>query len=299
MAVSVCDVHTDAASRDTTAYSSVSFPLACFEDDMRLITVPVHWHDEYELLAATAGQVTVTLDTDELVLREGDAVFINAGCLHAVRSVTEGVSVLRSVVFHPRLIAGSSDSCFHEQLVLPFSRPSAPDYLLLRADENGPQAPAAEALLCWSAVRDDVFDYENEARYRLSRMLRLLTALEPPENASRRRDTPTVARVKKALAYIDRHYMEEIGNDTLTALCACSESVLLRDFRRTVGVTPMQYVLRYRLDRAAALLVSTEDRSGDIAAACGFNDLSYFTRLFRRATGLTPVAYRKAHASAD
>ena len=249
MAVSVCDVRTNGTSRDLTRYGRPDFPVACFEDDMRRITVPVHWHEEYEYIIATAGAVTLRLGTDTLVLREGEAVLLNSGCLHGVAPVTEGVSVLRSLVILPRLIGGSGDCCIWQRLIVPLARPDAPDYLPIPGSEDWQREASALMLRAWDAVTAESWDYENEARYLIARALRL--AVEHCPFGTPRRDDPAAARVKQALAFIEAHYMEDIGNPTLTELCACSESVLLRSFRQIVGCAPMQYVLRYRIDRAA------------------------------------------------
>jgi AraC-like DNA-binding protein len=66
----------------------------------------------------------------------------------------------------------------------------------------------------------------------------------------------------------------------------------LRTFRRVVGMTPHQYVIRTRLQRAAVRLCVSAEPVSRIAYACGFNDLSTFNHQFRRALGESPSAYR-------
>ena len=75
---------------------------------------------------------------------------------------------------------------------------------------------------------------------------------------------------------------------------SCSESVLLRSFKKTVGVSPMRYLINYRIEKAGVLLLSTTSKSCDIAIQCGFNDFSYFTKLFHKKKGKTPIEYRNA-----
>ena len=66
----------------------------------------------------------------------------------------------------------------------------------------------------------------------------------------------------------------------------------LRTFRQVVGLTPHQFLLRTRLQRAAVRLRASDEPVSAIAFEAGFNDLSTFNRRFRRVTGLTPSAYR-------
>ena len=73
----------------------------------------------------------------------------------------------------------------------------------------------------------------------------------------------------------------------------------LRSFRRVAGMTPYQFVLRTRLNRAAVRLRTSGDAVSAIAFDAGFNDLSTFNRRFRRVMGQTPSAYRARRTAAS
>jgi len=68
-------------------------------------------------------------------------------------------------------------------------------------------------------------------------------------------------------------------------------------FRKAYGVSPLRYLMQRRLDRARNLLASSGLPIQDIAETCGMPDAFYFARFFRRATGVTPTAWRQSHAS--
>ena len=293
MAISVCNVHTNPSEKDTTPYGSAAFPVAFFEDDMQKMAVPIHWHDEFEYILAVRGTVSVVLDGEEILLKEGEAVFINSGCLHCVRPSEGKESVLRSVVMLPKFAGGSPESCFWQQLILPFSGEDAPSFVLLGGGEAWQNTIADEMMAAWAAVQSESYDYENEARYHISKALRILA--DRPERADNAHDfrSPALKRVKTALAYMEEHYREELGNGDLMRLCCCSESVLLRSFHQIVETSPMQYLQSVRLRKASELLLTTEMRCGEVAASCGFHDFSYFTKIFKRSTGSTPMDYRK------
>ncbi len=80
--------------------------------------------------------------------------------------------------------------------------------------------------------------------------------------------------------------------DALASDAAVSVFHFLRVFEQVVGVTPGQYMLRRRLHRAAMRLRRSSDSISSVALESGFEDLSTFNRQFRRATGMTPGAYR-------
>src|SRR5690606_30391219 len=73
-----------------------------------------------------------------------------------------------------------------------------------------------------------------------------------------------------------------------------SPSHFARQFRATVGMTPHQYLLQLRVGHAMRLLTETVWPVAEIAFACGFSHQEHLTRLFKRACGTTPAAYRKA-----
>ena len=70
----------------------------------------------------------------------------------------------------------------------------------------------------------------------------------------------------------------------------------IRTFRRWMNTTPARYVAQVRIREACRLLVETEETIDEIAARLGFPDRFYFTRVFKRLTGLPPVRYRREHA---
>ncbi|HEY7886679.1 MAG TPA: AraC family transcriptional regulator [Steroidobacteraceae bacterium] len=122
-------------------------------------------------------------------------------------------------------------------------------------------------------------------------------ALNEGSSASRRAPTPRdERRVAAALRRIEAQQGARLSVDELAAEAAVSPFHFLRIFERVVGVTPGQYMLRARLHRAAVRLRRCGDTIAAVASDCGFDDLSTFNRQFRRATGLTPGAYRARRA---
>jgi len=79
--------------------------------------------------------------------------------------------------------------------------------------------------------------------------------------------------------------------------CGLSASQFSRAFRRTVGETPHQWLIRQRIERAKVLLNGNESTLADIALACGFSDQSHFTRSFTAWTGISPGRWRRSVGS--
>jgi AraC-like DNA-binding protein len=92
----------------------------------------------------------------------------------------------------------------------------------------------------------------------------------------------------------DRRYAEPLTVADLAAAAQLSRAHFSREFRRTFGETPHQYLLTRRLERAAALLRTTDSCVADICCGVGLTSVGSFTTSFRRMFGRTPQAYRDA-----
>jgi signal transduction histidine kinase/AraC-like DNA-binding protein/ABC-type sugar transport system substrate-binding protein len=100
--------------------------------------------------------------------------------------------------------------------------------------------------------------------------------------------------VRQAMAYIHQNYADPLSRAALARHVALSEDYLTACFRKELGVTPITYLNRYRVNRAKQLLTDTDQSITEIALEVGFSDSGYFSRVFRREVGLSPEAYRQA-----
>ncbi|CAG0937109.1 partial two-component system, NarL family, sensor histidine kinase BarA, partial [Thermoflexales bacterium] len=99
--------------------------------------------------------------------------------------------------------------------------------------------------------------------------------------------------VRQAMAYLHEHYAEAISREDLARHVGMSDDYLTHCFRQEVGMTPIAYLNRYRVDQAKQLLKNTSQSITDIALTVGFSDSGYFSRVFRREVGLSPEAFRR------
>src|SRR5881397_3126857 len=109
---------------------------------------------------------------------------------------------------------------------------------------------------------------------------------------------PPVRHLLRAKDLIDARYREPLDVPSLARAAHLSPAHFSREFRREFGETPHQYLLTRRLERAAALLRNTDRSVVEICLAVGLRSVGSFTTSFGRAYGLTPTAYRAAHAPA-
>ncbi|WP_217914448.1 helix-turn-helix domain-containing protein [Miltoncostaea marina] len=109
---------------------------------------------------------------------------------------------------------------------------------------------------------------------------------------------PPDRHLLRAKDLIDARYREPLDVPALARAAHASPAHFIRRFRRAFGETPHQYLLTRRLERAAALLRTTDHTVTRICLEVGLTSVGSFTSSFKRAYGVTPTAYRAAHPPA-
>lgn len=107
------------------------------------------------------------------------------------------------------------------------------------------------------------------------------------------RDTRHVPDIRRAAAFIREHYQSPITLDDMTREIHLSKYYFVKLFRQYAGMTPYEYLLNYRIDRAKSLLRNTDSPVSRIAEEVGFFNENNFIRQFKAITGYTPLSYRK------
>jgi len=170
------------------------------------------------------------------------------------------------------------------------------------ADASCEPLPAAISTLIEGAVAAFDADRDTSRRY-LLRASALLRAKRPPP-VDRRCDAEGRARggfaawqLNRVIDHIEAHLTDKITGRELAALIDVSVGQLFRAFKVSVGVPPFRYIAQLRVELACRVMKTSEEPLSQVAIACGLCDQSHFCRVFRRATGLSPAAWRRANAT--
>ena len=99
-------------------------------------------------------------------------------------------------------------------------------------------------------------------------------------------------RLRQVTDFIAGNYSRDLKLNELAQVAGMSSFHFAREFKRTTGTTPHQYLIKFRIERAKALLAKNELPLIEVGLRSGFSHQSHFTRLFRRITGTTPHSYR-------
>ncbi|MGV7115171.1 ABC transporter substrate-binding protein [Paenibacillus kyungheensis] len=118
--------------------------------------------------------------------------------------------------------------------------------------------------------------------------------LEQLQTAGHQRTTTDL--VSQAIRYIHEHYEMPLTIDSLATILECSPRHLARLFRNSdIGQSPSDYLIQFRMQKASELLIQTELTLQDIAINVGYQDGYYFSRMFKKYMGLSPIRYRQQH----
>ena len=103
-------------------------------------------------------------------------------------------------------------------------------------------------------------------------------------------------RIAKAVRFIHKHIAEEIELEKLAEISCLSKDHFIRLFKKGMGTTPLQFVNQKKIEKAQLLLLTEELAVKEIAFRLAFEDYSYFNRLFKKITGMTPQEYRRLYS---
>lgn len=299
MALQECGLNLNKSQRELQMHGTPEFPCAAYLDRLSAPdgrSIPWHWHNELEMLCAASGELKLQVPAGTLVLREGDCAVVNGSVLHSAEAQPR--CELRSLVFSPLLIGGA-DTAAAKRYVAPLLACRA-----FRAHKFGgaDAAPmAAHFAAAFSALESDAPGYEFTVREHLSAVCYgLFMHYESSLPAGRDSHSQDELRLRRMFDYIQEHLAEDMSLAQIAGAAGVGPRECIRCFQRAIRLPPMQYVLSRRVMCGAELLLARpEDSVAAVAAACGFDSPSYFSKLFRRSLGCTPRAYRRDRAQTN
>lgn len=257
----------------------------------RFIHFPEHRHDYVEVVYMCAGSTTHIVNGKTVTLEPGELLFLNQSALHQVcKAEKEDIAVNFIVVpdfFQTTLTAiGEEESPLRRFLVNSLcNRNSAPGYLHFRVAGVKPVQNLVENLL-WTLLQ------ETPNKRKLCQMLMAaLFVLLVGQTENLTTADPEEETVLTVLRYVESNYVSGSLSEA-AALLHYDLCWLSRQIKRTTGKTYTQLVQEKRLAQAAFLLKNTRQNIADIAAAVGYENISYFHRLFAATYGKSPKHYR-------
>lgn len=255
-----------------------------------------HWHEEMEIIIVDQGIAEVSTDDATYLIKPGQGLIINQNVMHCIHAHNKKNCIFLSLVFHPDFIFGHKSNYLQTEYLLPMQ-----NYQLFKAFFLDESAPWHERMLKTLTDIIDLnlnrhFGYEIATKgYLCHFWVELLRQLPHPDTPALSHASQDEQRVKEAMLFIRTHYAESLTLQEIADSIHVSKSECCRCFARTLQMSPFEYLMKYRIYESTKKLMDSEQDFGsiaDLALSVGFNNTSYFNKLFKKFLGCTPTYYR-------
>lgn len=274
--------------REIKIHGSSEFPFEYYLVDKNHphYVMPLHWHTNFEVIHVISGKLSLHLDNVQYVLYENDVAFVGCGAMH--RAEPEEC-VYECAVFDLSIISGYNTTKIFEYIGPLISQNAEVDAICASAAEY------ARSMFPIAATEGSY--YELEIASVISSVLCELYRAEAIRNITP--ESKKISHRRSVMAQligeIEKNYAQRITLADLAESAQINEKYLCRFFKEFTGFTPIDYINRLRIDKACYQLAVNKMSVTDAAYECGFNELSYFSKCFKKYMGMSPGAYRSKY----
>lgn len=296
-------MYPDLALKETAAHGTKRKPLASFRFTTGTDTsypegffVKQHWHSNVEIILIRKGSYWCELDLTAHQLKQGDMAIVNSQQLHQLTGQQQD-TVHDVLLFDPDILDFSYPDEWQETWIRPFLKHELAFKNILSSAEP--------VYADFRALFDEILkrslrkagSWYIRCKLLLLQMFALAAENRMLVSADQERPKAELKKIqhyKTIIAYMEEHFHEPVSLTGLADVISCNPQYLCRFFKEISGVPPIQYLIGYRIERAAHLLSKTSLPILQVALDCGFENASYFIRKFKEAKGCTPTEFRQS-----
>lgn len=254
-----------------------------------------HWHDDTEFIAVLSGEMDYSINGRIVHMSEGDGLFVNSRQFHYGFSKGRRECVFLCILLHPMLLC--STPSMEQDYITPVLSNAALPYQLLHED-----IPWEKKIL--QALRQ-MYDALGQPAFPLlilslfCQIWREMYIHAPQDGLQTADASGQLSIIREMVHYIQKNHAKKISLDDIAAAGNVCKSKCCSLFHRYLNQTPVNYLIRYRLDQSIGLMTSTDMNITQISYEVGFSGTSYFSETFRRHFGCSPMQYRKRALECD
>ena len=287
--------------KENTTHGDFILPFSIYKGTLSpsFPSIAAHWHEEIEVIIVLDGSCDYRINLDSFVINKGDILIIDSQSLHSLTYIPSKNMTWASFVFNINMLKSSNTDGALLKYIAPLLNHEHQLPIILKDNID-----------CYSKIFDVIEDiiycyYEKDIAYELelkSLLFKFFSLLYKNDLIKRHQSKNnltinTTDKIKLVLNYINDHYSEDISINTLAELCEYSEYHFMRFFKKHIGLTCVQYINNLRLEKSSILLTSTNNAIMDVSLEVGFDNLSYFNKLFKRKYNLTPKEFRTINST--
>lgn len=279
-------------SQETKSHGHENFPFNIYLCSIPLdfTLVPAHWHNDMEIIYIKKGNGRISVDLVPYEVSQGDIIVVLPGQLHAIYQCFDASMEYENIIFQlSMLMAPQGDFCTEE-----FFQPLMQGRMFFqsRYTTDCPKHPALSR--CLNALDEICKNFS--PGFQLAVKAQLFSFFYElasfAKTSTPHRTHKSLGRLKDILKYVETNYQDKISIADAAGICGFSQSHFMKFFKKSMSVSFTDYLNDYRLTMASRLLVSSEDSVSNIASETGFDNLSYFNRMFKKKYQCTPMQFR-------
>ena len=240
----------------------------------------LHWHEEMEITFIQDGTSDYKVGQEEFKANAGDIILIPPYCTHSACEIPGKTMISDSMVFHLDYLGASNQDLSASKYLRPMAEGQLLMQEVIRDCDAGYEEIKEAFLEALDCFKNKPSFYEMLLKEKLLHILILLFSYGYIRESD-----------DSHITFTD-HYSEKISISEMAQLAGFSENYFMSLFRQYVGMSCIQYVNHYRIQKAAHALEETTKSVSEIAMIHGFDNISYFNLQFRRTFGMTPREFR-------
>lgn len=263
------------------------------------IAAQAHIHGNIEIIYIKEGSYTMLLDDVEYKLSVGDVILFRSNAIHHIITGSSARNSYYVLTLKPEVIRSLAAPSTAGIYSLSFAVNHFDAKCLWSKEELTTAAPEIQAGL--DMLIREFYNNENFSDIALKLaagtiLLGMMRSGATVQDTSSETNAETIDSIYKAVVYINSHYADDISVGQLCLQAGMSYSYFSRSFKSITGKNFKEYLNTIRVNQAERLLVTTNQTISEISSACGYNDISYFIKVFREYNGMPPQTYRLRRA---
>ena len=283
----------DRQLREQIPHDAVTFPITFFSDELASLpdwAGPLHWHPDFEIASAECGVLDYQVGQQHIHLEPGDSIFVNGNMLHGIRQLSGDVpDPMPNIVFSGTLAAPET-GVIYQKYILPVIGCGTLPFIVFRHGEPNHSEVLRLVGEIYTAFRERDVCFEMTVQRNISRIFEYIfrNFESLPRSEESRIQLTAQIRIQKMLTYIYEHYADAVTLEDIAGAANISRSEAGRCFQTYMNCSPVDALIRHRLQTARRLLNETTLTLQEISYDCGFHSVNYFSRQFKKLYGYAP-----------